>query len=71
MHFGNLTLKVYAKGERVLRIEAIDHNVKALRCTNGLERFPQIVLLLRQMLIRFLNALRNADMTFFEQSVLE
>lgn len=71
VHFGNLTLKVYAKGERVLRIEAIAHNVKALRCGNSLERFPQIVSLLRHMLIRFLNALRCADMAFLDQGLLE
>jgi len=71
VHFGKLTLKVYAKGERVLRIEAIAHNAKELRCGNSLERFPQIILLLRQMLIRFLNALRCVDMSFLDPNVLE
>jgi len=40
VHFGKLTLKMYDKGARVLRIEAIAHNAKALRRGNSLPRFP-------------------------------
>jgi hypothetical protein len=31
VHYGKLTLKIYTKGERVLRIEVIVHNTKELR----------------------------------------
>jgi|GEM_PF-2939213 len=41
LHFGKLTLKMYTKGERVLRIEVFVHNTQTLRCGRRLERFPQ------------------------------
>src|SRR5438445_6727541 len=49
---GRLTLKVYTKGERVLRLEALVHNTEALGCGRDLIRFPQIVARLRQRLER-------------------
>lgn len=57
LHFGKLTLKVYTKGERVLRIEAIVHNVEVLRCPRSLSNFPDIAALLAQILERFLESL--------------
>ena len=35
VHFGQLTLKGYTKGERVLRFEAIVHNTKDLETAAG------------------------------------
>jgi hypothetical protein len=32
IHFGKLTLKIHDKGDRVLRVEIVAHNVKDLRC---------------------------------------
>ena len=43
VHFGNLTLKGYTKGERVLRFEGIAHNTKDLRCGRTLDKFAPIV----------------------------
>jgi hypothetical protein len=43
LHCGKLTLKIYTKGERVLRIEAVVHNTSELRCGRSLEKFPRIV----------------------------
>src|SRR5437868_5998566 len=42
-HCGKLSLKIYTKGERVLRIEAIAHNTEQLDCGRSLEKFPEIV----------------------------
>src|SRR5260370_14025261 len=53
VHFGNLTLKGYTKGERVLRFEGIAHNTKDLRCGRTLEKFAPIVTRLRQMVEAF------------------
>jgi len=53
LHCGRLTLKIYTKGERVLRIEAVAHDTAELRCGRGLERFPRIVTELRSILERF------------------
>lgn len=71
VHFGNLTLKAYAKGERVLRIEAIAHNTRGLNCGVQLDRFPEMVAKLRAMLIRFLNALRCPDQAFLDRGALD
>ena len=41
VHHGKLTLKIYTKGERVLRIEVIVHNTKEFRGGRSLEYFPK------------------------------
>ena len=38
IHFRKQTLKIYTKGERVLRIEAVSHNTKDLGCGRVLEK---------------------------------
>jgi DNA-binding transcriptional ArsR family regulator len=71
VHFGKLTLKMYSKGERVLRIEAIAHNTKQLRCGRGIDRFPQIIASLKAILERFLDVLRGVDVSFIDDGKLE
>ena len=48
VHFGPLTLKLYDKGARVLRVEAIAHNIKALRCGKSVEKLPIMLASLRR-----------------------
>lgn len=60
LHFGLLTLKIYDKGERVLRVEAIAHNVKALKHGKVLAQLPVLVAELQAMALRFLDVLRAA-----------
>src|SRR6202011_5426144 len=43
LHCGKLALKIYSKGERVLRIEAVAHNIREFRCGRLLDNFPEIV----------------------------
>ena len=80
VHYGKMTLKIpdlrvrsgYTKGERVLRVEVIVHNTKAYRWGRSLPCFPQIVLRLRGILDRFLNAvgcMRNARGTRVSRTV--
>jgi hypothetical protein len=71
LHFGKLTLKVYTKGERVLRFEAIVHNTKELRCGRLLERFPQIIARRQQILEQFLNNLYCMDASFISGETLD
>ncbi len=71
VHFGKLTLKMYSKGERVLRIEAIAHNTKQLRCGARILRFPEITASLKAMLERFLDNLRGVDVSFIDNGTLE
>jgi len=71
LHFGKLTAKVYTKGERVLRIEVIVHNTKALPCGRSLPRFCVIIAQLQAILIRFLNALHCIDVACVADATLE
>ena len=71
VHFGRLTLKMYTKGERVLRIEAIAHNTKELRCGRVVERFPRIISRLASMLERFLNVVRCVDGPWISHGTFE
>jgi hypothetical protein len=71
LHCGKLTLKIYTKGERVLRIEAMVHNVKELDCGRSLERFPRIVGELKVILERFMQALSCIDQCFIPDDTLE
>ena len=71
VHFGNLTLKGYTKGERVLRFEAIAHNTKDLRCGKALEKFAPIVTRLKQMVEEFCTALDCVDVGFIPDGLLD
>jgi hypothetical protein len=71
LHCGKLTLKIYTKGERVLRIEAVLHNSEQLQCGRSLERFPGIVSELKAILERFMNALSFIDQCFISDDTLE
>ena len=71
LHCGKLTLKIYTKGERVLRIETVVHNTKELRCGRSLQYFPQIVIEARGILERFMNALSCIDQCFIADRMLE
>lgn len=71
IHFKRLTVKIYSKGERALRIEAVAHNTKDLRCGKVIERFPKIVSSLREMVEQFLLVLRCADTSFIDNGTLE
>jgi hypothetical protein len=66
-----MTLKIYTKGERVLRIEVILHNAKAYRWGRSLPCFVEIVLRLQAILERFLNAVGCIDSCFVADEMLE
>jgi len=68
---GKLTLKIYTKGERVLRTEVVVHNTEQLRCGRSLEKFPEIVLQAKGILERFMNALSCIDQCFLADGMLE
>jgi len=71
LHCGKLTLKIYTKGERVLRIEVVVHNTEELQCGRSLEKFPLIVVQTKDILVRFVDALSCIDQCFIADSVLE
>src|SRR5216684_5985833 len=71
LHCGKLTLKIYTKGERVLRIEVVAHNTRELNCGRSLEKFPEVVSRLKAMLERFADALSCIDQCFIADEMLE
>ena len=71
INFGSFTVKLYTKGETVLRAETVVHNAKALRCPRSLDHFPFIVAKLRQILIRFLDQLHCLDQSFVADETLD
>jgi hypothetical protein len=71
LHFGKITAKMYSKGERVLRIEIVVHNTKELHCGRSLPKFSEIVLRLKEILNRFLNALRCIDIAAISDDSLD
>jgi hypothetical protein len=71
LHCGKLTLKIYTKGERVLRIEVVVHNTQQLQCGHSLEKFPRILMQAKGILERFMDALSCIDQCFIADSMLE
>jgi hypothetical protein len=71
IHFGKLTVKMYSKGERVLRVEVIVHNTKQLGCRKRIDRFPQIIALLKGILERFLRVLRGVEACLVDDKRLD
>lgn len=71
IHYGKMTLKIYTKGEHVLRVEVIVHNTKQYRWGRSLACFPEIVRRLRGILDRFVNALTCLDGCFVADETLE
>jgi hypothetical protein len=71
LHCGKLTLKIYSKGERVLRIEAVAHNTQELNCGRALDKFPEVVSRLKSVLERFADALSCIDQCFIADDMLE
>ena len=71
VHYGKMSLKIYTKGERVLRIEVIVHNTSAYRWRRSLPCFGEIVTRLRAILERFLNAVGCLDACLVADETLE
>ena len=44
---------MYDKGDRVLRVEVIVHNIEELRCGKRLEKLPGMLQRLEQMVVGF------------------
>jgi hypothetical protein len=71
IHFGKFTLKMYTKGERVLRIEAIVHNLRVTRWGRSLPDLPDIVSRLKEMLNRFLEVVYCVAVSYIADTTLD
>ncbi len=71
LHFGKLTLKIYDKGDRVLRVEVVAHNVKDLRCGALVEKWPRLLETMEQYLNNFLNIVQAAHVSFLDEGTFD
>ena len=69
--WGNLTRKIYDKGGRVLRVEVVVHNAKDLRCGKVLDKRPLLLERRSGMLVRFLNTVPVAHVSFLDEGAFE
>jgi hypothetical protein len=71
LHFGKLTLKLYDKGDRVLRVEIIVNNIEELRCGKRLEKLPGMLERLQKMVVEFLGVVQAAHLSFLDGQQLD
>ena len=71
VHFGKLTLKMYDKGDRVLRVEIIVNNIVELRCGKGLDKLPGMLERLEAMVVAFLGVVQAAHLSFVDGQQLD
>ena len=71
LHFGKFTVKLYTKGESVLRVEVIVHNARVFSFGRSLIKFPKIVSTLKDILNRFLDQLNCIDYSCISDNTLE
>lgn len=71
IHYGKLSLKIYSKGEYVLRIEVMVHNAGDVPFRRLLCDFPKTVTWMREVVERFLNTLHYVDAPFIADETLE
>jgi len=71
IHFGKLTLKIYDKGDRVLRVEIVAHNVKDLRCGALVDKLPRLLQTMEQYLNNFLNIVQAAHVSFLDEGTFD
>jgi hypothetical protein len=69
--FGNLTLKMYDKSRRLLRIEVVANHVGELRCGKRLERLPQMLEQLERMAVEFLAVVQAAHLSYLDTGALD
>ncbi|MEA2069479.1 MAG: hypothetical protein U9P12_09790, partial [Verrucomicrobiota bacterium] len=61
LHWANSTLKIYDKGARLLRVEAVEHNVKKTKSRGRLDRWVEIAQGLGERVGRFVDAVELLD----------
>lgn len=64
---GKLTIKIYDKGERVLRIEVVCHNIGEMKGKRDLDNFSTIISKFRQILESFISALYFSHVSFIDK----
>ena len=70
IRFGAITIKMYTKGNNVLRAEVTIHNSRKMRSRRSLPYFHEIPQKLSAFLDNFLNNLEYTDTPFIEDDIL-
>lgn len=68
VYFDALTVKIYSKGERVLRFEATVHNAARLKCKRSVSNFGEIAGKLRDILYRFMDTVHCVDCCYISST---
>lgn len=71
VHFDQLTLKIYDKGERVLRIEVIVNHVKALKGGKRLEKLSTLLEKIQRLAVDFLGVVQAAHESHLDAGLLD
>jgi len=71
VRWGNLVLKIYDKGQRVLRIEVKVLNTAALKAGKLLEKLPELLSRMQAMRVRFLAVVQAAHISFLDAGQFE
>jgi len=71
VQWGGVLLKIYDKGQRVLRVEVTVHNAGQLGCGKLLPKLPQLLKRMRQILQRFLSVVQAAHLSFLDLGAFE
>jgi len=71
IHFREITLKLYDKGERTLRAEVVVQSSKVLKCKRGLGQFAGITKKLQELMDSFMNHLQAAHVALISDGELE
>jgi len=71
IRWGPVLLKIYDKGQRVLRVEVTVQHAGQLRCGKGLPQLSAIVKRMRQILLDFLAAVQAAHVSFLDRNAFE
>jgi hypothetical protein len=71
LRWGNLVLKIYDKGQRVLRVEVKVLNTAALKTGKLLDKLPDMLARMQQMLVRFLAVVKVAHLSFIDAGQFE
>lgn len=69
--WGRLALKIYDKGERVLRVEVVVHNTKDLRCGKAVEKLSGMLERMNGMLVRFLEMVQVIHVSFLDEGAFD
>jgi hypothetical protein len=71
LRWGHVVLKIYDKGERVLRVEVKVLNTQALKTGKLLDKLPQMLARMQEMLVRFLGVVQAAHVSFIDAGQFE